>query len=258
MCTVACLPNGEGYVLGMNRDESVTRPIGRAPGVEEIMRAGGPGWVISPADPAGGTWISLNDQGVTLALINWYSVPPGAGTGWETRGRVVRDSARAANAGEVDAVLAGLPWERLQAFRLIGVFPAARVLHEWSWDRVKLRTEILPWAARLWVSSGWDEPRAQVVRGETFAAARAESGDTNSLAWLRRFQRSHAAGPGPFSVCMHRADAHTVSYTEIEVTAATAALRYHAGSPCEPAEAVEVRRPRGEITTSTPAGKTRG
>ena len=37
-----------------------------------------------------------------------------------------------------------------------------------------------------------------------------------SLAWMRRLHRSHVPAPGPFSICVHREDARTVSYTEIE------------------------------------------
>jgi len=47
----------------------------------------------------------------------------------------------------------------------------------------------------------------------------------------------HPATPAvraiPFSTCMHRADASTVSYTEISFSPREAVMRYHAGAPCQ-------------------------
>jgi hypothetical protein len=49
---------------------------------------------------------------------------------------------------------------------------------------------------------------------------------------LRRLHRSHSPEAGPFSTCMHRSDAATVSYTEITAFSRKARLRYHAAAPC--------------------------
>jgi hypothetical protein len=51
-------------------------------------------------------------------------------------------------------------------------------------------------------------------------------------AHLARFQASHAPERGPWSPCMHRADAATVSATEVRVEARRVSLRYAPGSPC--------------------------
>jgi hypothetical protein len=45
--------------------------------------------------------------------------------------------------------------------------------------------------------------------------------------------RFHVPETGPFSTCMHRADAATVSYTEVVVSSRQAMMRHHAGAPCE-------------------------
>src|SRR6266404_2165316 len=70
MCTVTFMPRRTGYCLAMNRDEKRTRPAGLPPAQRTI---GGHG-VIYPSEAGGGTWIALNDSGVSFALINWYSV----------------------------------------------------------------------------------------------------------------------------------------------------------------------------------------
>ena len=70
MCTVTFMPRRTGYCLAMNRDEKRTRPEGCLQPREILVAIG----VIYPSEPGGGTWIALNDSGVSLALINWYSV----------------------------------------------------------------------------------------------------------------------------------------------------------------------------------------
>jgi hypothetical protein len=87
------------------------------------------------------------------------------------------------------------------------------------------------WQTNVWISSGFDEPGAQMSRRETFVNALA-NGAPQSMQWLRNLHRSHSPSPGPYSTCMHRADARTVSYTEISVAASFADVRYCAGPPC--------------------------
>jgi hypothetical protein len=122
--------------------------------------------------------------------------------------------------------------ERINPFRLIGIFPASRKIVEWRWNLKQLARKELPWETRQWVSSGFDEPKAQRVRGYTFRLAKLQR-SLAGLDWLRRLHRSHAPRTGPFSTCMHRADAATVAYTEIAVSSRQAILRYCAGAPCQ-------------------------
>ena len=88
------------------------------------------------------------------------------------------------------------------------------------------------WTTNIWISSGYDEPGAQQTRAKTFRKAMHQS-SAGTFDWLRRLHRSHAPDCGPYSVCMHRNDAVTVSYTEIMVSPKSAIMRYHAGSACE-------------------------
>jgi hypothetical protein len=76
------------------------------------------------------------------------------------------------------------------------------------------------------------------VRGRTFQQA-LHHASAGRLDWLRRLHCSHSPRIGPFSTCMHRADAATVSYTEITVSPRDAVMHYYAGSPCQKA----ARRP---------------
>ena len=227
MCTVTIIPRRKGYRLGMNRDEKLTRPAGRPPQrTMEIGRA-----FIAPSEPGGGTWIGLNDHGVCLALINWYSVNRCVTGGSVSRGEIIPAARHAGDAETVDATLASLPLLRINPFRLIGVFPGGHKIIEWRWDLKRLTCLKHSWRAQQWISSGFDEARAQRVRSKNFVAARKQK-TSGSLEWLRRLHRSHSPSPGPFSTCMHRPDAATVSYTEVSVSQHEGALRYCAKAPC--------------------------
>jgi hypothetical protein len=54
-----------------------------------------------------------------------------------------------------------------------------------------------------------------------------------TLDWLRRLHRSHAPESGPFATCMHRADAATVSYSEVVVASHLATMRHTISAPCQ-------------------------
>lgn len=51
--------------------------------------------------------------------------------------------------------------------------------------------------------------------------------------WLGRLHRSHAPGAVAFSVYVHRADAATVGYTEVQVDAKRITMSYVTGNPCQ-------------------------
>ena len=227
MCTVTFLPGRKGYRLGMNRDEKLTRAKGLPP--QPTTESGHT--FIAPTEPGGGTWIGLNDLGVCLALINWYSVNRHATGKTVSRGEIIPSARHARDDEAVDVALAKLPLKRINPFRLIGIFPANRTIIEWRWDLKRLTRVPHPWRAQQWISSGFDEPTAQRIRARTFAAARRQK-SFGSLEWLRRSHRSHVPSAGPFSTCMHRNDAATVSYTEVSVAPHLCILRYHAGAPC--------------------------
>ena len=228
MCTVSFIARRRGYLLAMNRDEKRTRPAGLPP----RSRFNNGRTVLGPAEPGGGSWITVNDAGVAFALINWYSVPAPASSGPVSRGEVVNTVSGQTGSGGTAEQLTTLPLKRTNPFRLIGVFPATREVVEWRWNLIELVRCQHAWSAQQFISSGMDEPMAQRLRSETFnRALRQRSAGT--IDWLRRLHRSHTPACGPFSTCMHRPDAATVSYTELAVSAGQAALRHRNAPPCE-------------------------
>jgi len=221
----------------MNRDEKLTRPTALPPRKRTVNGRA----VFAPSEPGGGTWIALNDQGATLALINWYSIRARVGRNALSRGEAVNSVSTAISPDTADAALHALPLNRIKPFRLIGVFPTTSEVVEWRWNMKQLVRKNHRWKSQQWISSGFDEPAAQRVRGRAFRLAQKQE-SAGSLGWLRRLHRSHAPETGPCSTCMHRADAATVSYTEISVSTPGAVMRYHAGAPCQNLDPCPERR----------------
>jgi hypothetical protein len=251
MCTVSFLPNKHGFYLAMNRDEKLDRSTALPPTsvTLESHRA------VFPREPTGGTWISANDAGVCLALINWHRVEREPKNDVVSRGEVVRTLAAKRSANEITDGVAKLPLRKLRPFRLIAIVPSQKLVTEWRWNLESLTMRDHKWQPQHWFSSGFDERRAERVRakvcasfvagGGLSAVASAKADDPGSesaragvntagysLRWLRQLHSSHAPKRGPFSICMHRGDASTVSYTEVAVSKKRATMRYKAGLAC--------------------------
>jgi Transport and Golgi organisation 2 len=227
MCTVSFIPNTHGYFLGMNRDESRLRPIALKPEV----RGTGEGFAIYPSEPSGGTWIGMNDSGLCLALVNWYRVPTLPLRRITSRGIIVKEMIQLRTGEDLAGFLLEMPLEQMPPFRLIAISPPQMRVREFRWDQARVTQLCHRWAARHWFSSGLDEQQAEVTRAEVCRRAWNEP-DAGELGWLRRLHRSHLPERGGLSLCMHREEACTVSYTEVEFSDARAAMRYHPGPLC--------------------------
>lgn len=252
MCTVTFIARQRGYCLGMNRDEKLTRVPGLPPKQKNVNVR----MVLCPSEPRGGTWIAVNECGVTHALINWYSIPARVDRNSVSRGEVVNAVSAAISPDNAHAKLAALPLKQINPFRLIGIYDATHEVVEWRWDLKKLARENHLWKTQQWISSGFDEPTAQRFRSETFQRACLQR-STGTLDWLRRLHRSHLPESGPFSTCMHRADASTVSYTEVTVSSNQAKILYHSGSPCVNPTCIQhsLCLPRARLSHAPPKGK---
>ncbi len=227
MCTVTFIARQNGYALGMNRDEKLTR-VAALPAARHRLASRD---VLFPSEPSGGTWIGVNDAGTTLALINWYSVSAGVAVQAVTRGEVVKLALTSDSPALVEWALGELPLVRVNPFRLIGVFPIHKAVIEWRWNLKRLERFDHHWRANTWISSGFDETGAQQGRGKAFKEALRQR-SVEAAGWLRRLHRSHIPERSPYSTCMHREDAATVSYTEVIVSRHKATMRYTPGAPC--------------------------
>jgi len=236
MCTVSFVPNRNGFYLAMNRDEKRSRATALAPAIVELdgHRA------ILPREPDGASWISLNDAGTCLALINWHRVERKPFERIASRGEIVRELGAKPSSDAIGNGLTNLPLRTIRPFRLIAVVPREKSVTEWRWNLEGLSGRKLPWDSQHWFSSGFDELQAEVERRRVCARAQGRPA-ARTLDWLRQLHRSHEPKRGPFSICMHRPDAATVSYTEVSVTGKSAVMRYADGSPCSTKSSVTKR-----------------
>jgi hypothetical protein len=228
MCTLSFLPVEGGFHLLMNRDEQRSRPAAFPPRLHPCgnLRA------IYPSEQGGGTWIGTNEAGLTAALINWYSRPRLSGQAAFSRGLIIPTLLSSESSAVASLLMRSLPLHHLDPFRLFLFEATTRTITFISSDGKHLEAVDLPWERRHWFSSGYDEPEATRLRGLTCENSDKES-DAGTLPWLRRLHRSHDPAEGPFSLCMHREDACTVSMTEVCLSKAKAELTYHSGSPCQ-------------------------
>jgi Transport and Golgi organisation 2 len=227
MCTVSFLPSPRGFYLAMNRDEKRDRFAALPPEIVEFENHR----VLFPREPTGGTWISANDAGVCLALINWHRIEREPTNDTISRGLVIRELAGTSTADGIVAALKKLPLRKLRPFRLIAIVSAGNQVIECCWNLNRLSIRKHSWESRHWFSSGFDEATAEAERTRVCSALADESAKRD-LKWLRRLHRSHAPERGPFSICMHRPTAATVSYTEVVVSGRSVVMRYKDGPPC--------------------------
>jgi hypothetical protein len=228
MCTLSFVPKAQGFLIGMNRDEQRARAAGLPPAIHQC----GDLSALYPAEPGGGTWIGINEAGLCIALINWYSRPQYRGEPAFSRGEIIPRLLACQSRGEMECTLRSLPVERLNPFRLflMGV-PSGGISEYRSYGSEMERVEH-PWAAAHWFSSGHDEASATAARGAACLKAAGEP-DAGTPAWLERLHSSHDPEAGADSICMHRDDAVTVSLTILEVSDTSARMSYHAGPPCQ-------------------------
>ena len=231
MCTVswAARPDADGYDLYFNRDERRTRGPERPPAHEE---QGGVRY-LAPADgDAGGTWLAVNEFGLTVCLLNGYVETRGAAPpAWRSRGLLVRDLAGAEDVATLDTHLARVDLTAHRPFVLLAVSPCARArtLH---WDGLELIADDDP--PRPIASSGHDQAVAQLARAARYAELARERG-VEDRALLERFLADHDAAPSAYTACMHRDDAETRSQCRVRVRADRVELVHVPGAPCRTA-----------------------
>jgi Transport and Golgi organisation 2 len=225
MCTLSFIPEGNGYLIGMNRDEQIARLAALPP--ERVPIEGG--YAIYPREQSGGTWIAANSFGMTLALLNWYSVPAAAPKS-RSRGEVIPKLVSDGDCASVHDSLVQLELGGTLPFRLIGIFPQELKISEWRWNQRMFEISEFLWERRHWFSSGISDIEAEKQRG---AVCRHSSPNGQSPPeWLRELHRSHENGPGPFSICVHRTEVRSLSYSEVSYSGNELSFHYTPQPPC--------------------------
>ena len=223
MCTLSFSPTRNGLLLAMNRDESLGREVAYVPQIATLKTTR----AVYPRETTGGTWIAVNDHGLLFALLNKNG---GSNVRRRSRGDVIPNLISSRDLAEVEDRLRFIETSGMLPFTLIAFDANACSIRQMTWDGEGIAMESIPWTARHWFSSSLSDLDAAAVRGRTCAIFREHfvmNADT-----LRELHRSHSPGPGPFSICVHRPEVGSVSYSEIEIARERVAFSYAAGPPC--------------------------
>lgn len=220
MCTVSWLHEDDGYRLLCNRDEKRDR----LPALEPHGETRRGVRFLAPIDgERGGTWLCVNEYGLGLCLLNGACLSglvESSGTG-RSRGEVPLALADARTTHQACARLADIELSAYAPFTLAIAQPGKPVaVAEWDGQRLTVMLDGDSFVPLI--SSSVDQAGVRAARQAEFART---SG-------LENFHRSHGDGPSAYSPCMHRADAETVSWSEIHVTANHVRLVYSDGPPC--------------------------
>jgi len=220
MCTVSWIYQDDGYQLLCNRDERRTRAKALPP---KILTQNGVRFIAPIDGDFGGTWIATNEFGVSICLLNGH--PRESARPRLSRGMVVLKLIAAASVRRVQELLGSLDLSTFASFTLAALQtgqPATVV--EWSGAELAARDP----GVCLLTSSSYDWEAVQLARRLEFEG-RVRSRNVRALS---EFHESHAAEGGAYSVCMHRDDAETVSFSRVEVTRTETSFFYTPDAPC--------------------------
>ncbi len=230
MCTLTWIDHPAGYELFFNRDERRTR----LPALPPALRVLGATRVVAPVDgDHGGTWLAVNEWGVAIALLNG-AAPLGASepaSGFTSRGLLVQALAASHSTDEALGRLERIDLLRFRPFVLVLLDPlGARRLA--AWRAGTLSVDPHRTAEQPIVSSSFASAEVGRARRRRFDELLASGSASDRRALHLAYHRDHAPVAGPRSVCMHRADAQTVSFSQVEVDASAIRYAYTPRSPC--------------------------
>ncbi len=228
MCTVSWLRRPGGYELFCNRDERHTRREARAP----RPRARHGVSFIAPADgDHGGSWIGVNQFGLALCLLNRYTeLQTHDARDQRSRGLLLNSLLDCRSLALFAARIARAKLSRYQPFTLLALLPGEPAMIA-QWDGRERSLDRFGELALPLVSSAYRPAEVAAARRQLFGRMAGRAGRVTP-ALLRAFHHSHEPVRGPLSVCMHRRDAATVSFSHVKVTEALIEFSYQGQAPC--------------------------
>ena len=228
MCTVTWTARADGYHLLCNRDELHTRRPALAP---HILERGGVRYIAPLDSEFGGTWIAVNEFGMSLCLLNGAPIQASTGAARRSRGLLLPELVWASGSAECALWLKQLDLGRFAPFTLLVLEPGQPALVA-DWDRGSLRLDPAADARMPLTSSSVDPAGVCRSRAGEFENYVGSDGAIDPAA-LYRFHSSHGPRAGAYSACMHRDDAATVSFSWAIVTGRQVRFLYSPGAPCQ-------------------------
>jgi hypothetical protein len=211
----------DGYDLFFNRDELVTRKVAYPP---EIRSGNGVSYIVPIDADASGTWMGVNQFGMTVALMNSYGQIVQDGP-FVSRGLLVLSLL---DCSGQKGVLERLEQISLTDYRplTIAVFEPGQSVAICRWDGQvsQVQKDVAP----PLMSSSFRESAVADHRVALFEALE----EVNPTS-LRAYHSGHIPEAGAYSVCMHRDDARTMSLSWVQVSRDQASFFYSPGAPCQ-------------------------
>jgi len=243
MCTVSWVEDPEGLHVFCNRDEMRNREDAAPPTVAERDGV----HYLAPQDGrAGGSWIAANQHGMAICLLNHYN-PEAVGPGpFPSRGELVLSLMRCTGVDEVRAMVT----EKLVAeYRpcILLAFQRGAPVERFTWNRETLTHDVIdrmePHTSSSFLTQAVIDSRISFWRNLV-----KQNHGVVDLELLDTFHASHHPSKGAYSVCMHRPDAHTVSYTRLLIGGESVAMNYQVKAPCKAAPAEQSVLPLAACT----------
>ena len=218
MCTLSWQIWQGKLSLAFSRDEALDRAIAEPPRIEQTAN----GKIVCPVDPeGGGTWLSLNEQGLVLCLLNDYRYKPSVAR--RSRGLLVKDLANSHSLEDLAVTLKQLNLTDYAPFQLV-VFPGPEAPRLWQWNGSDLAEVVAPGSPLS--SSSLFPALTPWLRRRWFR--RQTGGNLRQLTAEQHRQLHLNSGPlGRYlGIRMRRSQRATVSLCHLELTAHEGKLHY--------------------------------
>jgi hypothetical protein len=219
------------YEVFFNRDERRSRK----PALPPRIQIRGDTRFIAPVDgDFGGTWLAVNEHGVTVAVENGYTdlddLAHQPSEGFTSRGVLLTGLADCRSSESALRRIEGKDLHRYRSFLLTVFDPdGSGLLARWTSGLLTVDRDLEALVPIVSSSFETDEVRRTRARvyHELMRGSDADPAETHS-----RYHESHLPCRGPFSTCMHRPEARTVSFSRIQVCDRDVRFHYAPHPPC--------------------------
>jgi len=223
MCTVSWIVHDQNYRLYFNRDEQRPRPRAEFPKVQRYDGID----LITPHDgPGGGSWIAVNEFGLTAFLLNHYAATSSGGSLGRSRSRGELPMIMAMQKSLIRAVgiLEQMDLSPFQPFYLGMLTPLGEFrLFVWSGSGLEERDS----GISMMTTSSFRPDEVEAYRKKRYLEICGERGcewrRDNSLSFHRDLSHENRA----FNPLMARDDAETHCISVIEVDPSRVSFSYY-------------------------------
>lgn len=247
-----------GYQVWFNRDERVERGDEIPPA--EARTPSGVRYLAPTDSDAGGTWIAVNEFGVTVALLNGFTVSKGpTRSHYTSRGVLVRSLAGLKHLPELWARLSPAELAPFRPAVVCLLFPGQRPVVA-RWDGRDVEVDLDGTGQLPLTSSSYEQDDVRTYRRDLYqerVTTRAKGG----AARPQDLEEFHAyvtpKGPTAMTPSMSREDSATRSHCAIDVRPGNIRFAYQPGPPhgTEPVSVINLRSPHaapGRLAVDSP------